>query len=35
MNEAMYYLNNHMCYLQNIAGLIKVSSSIEHQSAGA
>ena len=32
INETMYYVNNHMCYLESIAELIKVSLSIERQS---
>ena len=33
MNENMYWLNNHKHYLENIANLKKVPSSIEHQGA--
>ena len=29
----MYYVSNHIRYLEGIAALIKVSSSIEHQIA--
>ena len=32
MNLTRYYLNNHMYYLESIAELIKVYSSIDHQS---
>ena len=32
MNETMYYLNDHMYYLDSIFEFIKVSSTIEHQS---
>ena len=33
LNEIMYHLNNHISNLKSIAELIKVNSSIEHQSA--
>ena len=33
INEIMYYINNHMCYLNSIAESIEASKSIEHQSA--
>ena len=33
INETMYYLNDHRYYLESIAEITKVSSSIEHQSA--
>ena len=33
MIENMSYLNNHMDYLESIAELTKVSTSIEHKSA--
>ena len=29
----LYYLKNHMCHLEKIPELIKVSTSLEHQSA--
>ena len=32
-NKNMLYLKKHMCYLENIAVLINVSSSSEHQRA--
>ena len=35
MNETMFHLISHMCYLKSIVELIKVYSSIEHQSAEA
>ena len=34
MSEFMCHLDNHMFYLESVVELIKVSSSIEHQSAG-
>ena len=33
MTEIMYYLNYHMHYLESVAELVKIFSSIEHQSA--
>ena len=33
MSETMYYLNDHMDHLENIADLKKISSSIEYQSS--
>ena len=33
INETMYYLKKQMCYLERTAELIKVSTSINHQSA--
>ena len=34
INDSMYYLSNQMYYLESIAKIIKVSSSVEHQRAG-
>ena len=34
INENMYYLNNHMYYVESSVELLKIYSSIEHQSAG-
>ena len=33
MNETMHHLNDHTYYLESIAELIKIFSSIEHQHA--
>ena len=33
MNETMYYLNDHMYYLERIVDLIKICSSIVYQGA--